>query len=231
MNWLLIIIGIILIASALRGYQTGFIKTAFALVSLLVALVATSIFSPMVSKALRENETVMERVDEQFRKVIQLDKEVKKSSQETSFIESLSLPESIKKSLIENNNAEVYKAMAVSSFEDYLIGAMSVIVINTVSYVVCFVLILVILFILSRVLDLISKLPILNQINKTAGLAVGLLGGFVKVWVFFIIMTLFSTSTLGENVFQQINDSVLLTWMYDNNLLMNGIVNISKSIF
>jgi len=231
MNWLLIIIVIILLSSALRGYQSGFIKTAFALVSILIALVVTSICSPIVSKALRENEAVMEKVDEQLHKVIKLDKEVRKSSQETNFIESLSLPESIKKSLIENNNTEVYKAMAVNSFEDYLVNAMAVIAVNTISYIICFVVVLLVLFILSRVLDLISKLPLLNQINKTAGLAVGLLGGFVKVWIFFIIITLFSTSMLGENVFELINSSQLLTWIYNNNLLMKGIVNISKSIF
>lgn len=231
MNWLLLIIIIILIASALRGYQSGFIKTAFALVSVLVALVATTVLSPIVSKTLRNNEIVMDKVTQRLHEVIQLDQDVKKSSQETSFIEDLKLPENIKKSLIENNNAEVYKAMAVNSFEDYIVNAMAVIVMNAIAYVVCFVVVLVLLFILSRVLDLISKLPLLNEVNKTAGLVVGLLSGCVKIWIFFLVITLFSTTSLGENVFTMIDSSPLLTFIYDNNLLMKGIINISQSIF
>lgn len=231
MNWLLIIIIIILLASALRGYQSGFIKTAFALVSILIALVATTIISPAVSKVLRSNETVVEKVNDQLEKVVKFDQDIKKTSQETSYIEKLSLPESIKNTLVENNNAEVYKAMAVESFEDYVVNALSVIVINAASYILCFLVILIALFIISRVLDLISKLPLLNEVNKTAGLVVGLLSGCVKVWIFFLIITLFSTTTLGENVFTMINSSPLLTFIYDNNLLLKGIVNITQSIF
>lgn len=231
MNWLLLIIIIILLGSALRGYQSGFIKTAFALVSILIALVATTIVSPTVSKALRSNEVVVEKVNDQLYKVVKFDSDIKKTSQETSYIEKLSLPESIKNTLIENNNTEVYKAMAVESFQDYVVNALSVIVINAATYIVCFLVITILLFVLSRVLDLISKLPLLNEVNKAAGLVVGLLGGCVKIWIFFLVITIFSTTSLGENVFAMINSSPLLTFIYDNNLLLKGIVNISQSIF
>lgn len=231
MNWLLLIIIIILLGSAIRGYQAGFIKTAFALVSILVALVVTTVASPILSKALRSNDVIMGKVVEQLDGAIDLDKSIKKSSQETSFIEDLNLPEVIKKTLIENNNVEAYKAMAVDSFEDYLTHAMAVIVINVVSYLLCFIVSLLLLFILSRVLDLISKLPLLNEVNKTAGLLIGLVSGCIKIWLFFILITLFSTTSLGENVFSMINSSPLLTFIYDNNLLMKGIINLAQCIF
>lgn len=231
MNWLLLVIIIILLASALRGYQTGFIKTAFSLVSILVALVVTTIASPILSKTLRSNDAIMEKVVEQLDQVIELDGSIKKTSQETSFLEGLNLPDKIKKTLIENNNIEAYKAMAVDSFEDYVTHAMAVIVMNVASYIVCFIVSLILLFILCRVLDLISKLPLLNEVNKTAGLVIGLVSGCIKVWLFFILITLFSTTSLGENVFSMINSSPVLTFIYDNNLLMKGIVNIAQSIF
>ena len=58
MNWLLVIILLILVASAIRGYQNGFIKTAFSLVSILIALVLTTIVSPIVSKTIRSNDAI-----------------------------------------------------------------------------------------------------------------------------------------------------------------------------
>ena len=231
MNWLLIIILLILVASGIRGYQNGFIKTAFALVSILIALVVTSIVSPVVSRTIRSNDTIMQLVMEQMEEVIDMDQDIEKKSQKTSFIEDMSLPDSIKKTLIENNNVEAYKAMAVDSFEEYIAQALSVVVINAATYIVCFLVIQILLYVICRVLDLISKLPLLNEVNKTAGLFVGLLSGLIKVWIFFLIITLFSTTTLGANIFSMINGSQVLSFIYDNNLLLKGIINISKSIF
>ncbi len=231
MNWLLIIILLILVASGIRGYQNGFIKTAFALVSILIALVVTSIVSPVVSRTIRSNDTIMQLVMEQMEEVIDMDQDIEKKSQKTSFIEDMSLPDSIKKTLIENNNVEAYKAMAVDSFEEYIAQALSVVVINAATYIVCFLVIQILLYVICRVLDLISKLPLLNEVNKNAGLFVGLLSGLIKVWIFFLIITLFSTTTLGANIFSMINGSQVLSFIYDNNLLLKGIINISKSIF
>lgn len=231
MNWLLIIIIIILLASALKGYQSGFIKTAFSLVSILVAIVVTTAVSPTLGKMLRKNDMVMDKVRNQVEEVISFDESIKKNSQETTFIENLSLPESIKKTLIENNNVEAYKAMAVDSFKEYIVSAIATIIINVISYVVCFVVCMIVLFILCHVLDLISKLPLLNEVNKTAGLFVGLLSGCVRVWIFFIILTLFGTTSLGENIFKMVNESPILTFIYNNNLLSKGIMNLAHIIF
>lgn len=233
MNWLLLVVIILLIASALRGYQRGFIKTLFALISIIASLVVATIASPVVSKALRENEAVSNAINKQLEQVVDFndEEEIEKTSEETSFIENLSLPESIKTTLIENNNKDVYKALAVNSFEEYVVGILSVVVINTISYVSCLLAAWIALYILSHILNLISKLPLLNEINKTTGLLAGLLSGCIKIWIFFVILTMFSTSTIGANLFEMINTSPLLSFIYDNNLLMKVITNITKSIF
>lgn len=232
MNWLAAVVLIILLVSALRGYKVGFIKTAFSLLSVIIALVVSTIISPWMSKVLRENENFVKGINAQLEAIIVLeDKDIDKASEETGFIEDLSLPKMIKDSLIENNNVEVYKAMAVNSFKEYLINAISVMVINTIAYAICFVGIFILLFVLSRVLDIISKLPLLNEVNKISGLAVGVLMGCIKVWIFFLVVTSFSTSPFGESIFEMINESPILSFIYNNNLLMNGIVNITKSIF
>lgn len=231
MNWLLVVVIIILLGSALRGYQNGFVKTAFSLVSILIIIVLTSVVSPILSSALRNNETVMGKIDEKLEKVIELEESFDNESEEASFIENLTLPENMKKVLIQNNNAKAYKAMKVDSFKDYLINALAVIVINVISYVVCFIVAAIVLTILCHVLDLISKLPLLNEVNKTVGLLLGFFSGCIKIWIFFVLITLFSTTSLSANVFRMINDSPLLTWIYSNNLLMKGIMNLAHCIF
>ena len=233
MNWLLIIVVAILLISTFRGYQTGLIKTVFALVSLIVSIIVASIVSPVVSKSLQENKEVTDYMHEKLENVIPYNEEekIEKSSEETKYIEELKLPKCIKTTLLENNHKEVYKALGAKNFHEYIIGLLTVVIINTISYALCFLVVWMILFIVSRILNVVSKLPLVNEINKLAGLLAGIISGVVKIWIFFIAITLFSTSSVGVNIFEQINQSPLLSFLYDNNILMQWITNITKTLF
>lgn len=68
---------------------------------------------------------------------------------------------------------------------------------KTVLYAVAFVLILVLWTILSRVLDLAFKLPVLSTLNRWSGGAVGLCEGVLLV---FVVCTLLKGGVLPEEV-------------------------------
>lgn len=231
MNWLLIVVLIILAASALRGYQNGFIKTIFSLFSVIVALVVSGWISPMISKSLQQNEKIMSTVTTKLEEVIKFDGGIKKTNEEVSFINKLSLPNSMKDYLIENNHKEIYEAMNIEKFDEYVTHLLATVILNAVSYLLCFVVVLVCLAIISRLVDFVSRLPLLNELNKTGGFAIGLLHGVIKVWIFFLLITIFSTTSFGENIFPMINQSVFLTFLYENNLLLKLITNVATFIF
>ena len=234
MNWLVIVVLLILLICGLSGYRRGFIKTVFSLISIIIALIVSSVVSPMVSASLRENpkfyQQIYDRVEEMVVSQSEQEEEIKKTSEETSYIENLSLPEALKKTLIENNNKDTYRDLAVDTFEDYVVSTITVLVINTIGYIICTIGLIVILFILSHALNLISKLPLLNGLNRAAGLVVGLFGGCIAIWIFFLVITVFSASPLGKNIFQMINDSQILTFIYENNLLLKGITEITGGL-
>ena len=68
-------------------------------------------------------------------------------------------------------------------------------------------------------LGLASRLPVLHGLNKTAGLVFGLAEGVVLVWIFFFVITVFSTTEWGGRLLTMVSDSGLLSWLYQKNLL------------
>ncbi len=226
MNIALIIVLLILIVNALYGRKAGLIKTVFSLFSMIAAILLTSFISPQVSKVLQENEAVMEYMSGKVEAVLPLEELGNKITDQISFVDSLPIPEAMKTSIIENNNSDAYAEMAVDNFTTYITHAIANIVLNAIAFIVTFIVIIIILNIICSVLNIISKLPILNQINKTAGMLVGGVQGLIIIWVLGILVTVFSGSAFGQEVFGMINESAFLSFLYNNNLILRVITNI-----
>ncbi|MFV0341808.1 MAG: CvpA family protein [Anaerocolumna sp.] len=231
MNWLLIIVAAILIGYSFNGRRRGFIRTVFALFSTIIALMLTVWISPVISKQLQDNHKVMGFVTDKVEEVVSFKGSGSKVSDQIDFINKLPVPKAIRNTLVENNTKDIYKAMAVDTFKEYISNSIARIIINAASFLVIMLIILIGLALLCETLNIISKLPIINGLNKTAGLLAGLLQGIVVVWIGCILLTVLGGTKIGQNMFLMINESTFLTIIYDNNLLLNFIVNIGDMLF
>lgn len=231
MNWLLGIIVAILLFNIWRGYCKGLIKTIFSMCSVIVALVATSFLAPIIAEEVPNNKKVYEFIYEKVEHTIPIQN---KDKQEKDVIESLTLPQALKDSLIENNNSKIYEMLDIDKAKDtftvYIYSYLTRLVISAICYVVIFIVLLIILFIVANALDLISKLPILNTLNKTGGAAVGLIYGCLIIWIFCIVITIFSGTGFGKAAYECINESPILDYIYNHNLLADTIINAVKQL-
>ena len=119
MNWLLVIVLAILVINTLIGMKVGFIKTVFSLCSMVVAVILTIWLNPYVNDFMRGNEKIYDSISTKVEKVVPI-KESTVASEQDSLIQGLSLPQSIKDALVKNNNVDVYKALSINSFKDYV---------------------------------------------------------------------------------------------------------------
>lgn len=241
MNWLLIIVLVILVGTAWLGHHKGLIKTVFSLFSTFIALILTLWISPTVNDVMRSNadfyNVVLEKVDIVL--TIEQDnvdddialEDTKQREEQFNVIDNLPLPDTIKESLKRNNNIDIYNALDVNNFKSYISNYFASIIINALAFIVTFVIIVACLWILSVVLGIISKLPVLNQINKTAGLLVGLMHGIIIVWILFILLTTFGGAELGQKMFLMIEESILLSFIYNNNLILPFVTSATKLFF
>ncbi len=227
MNWLLIAVSVILLGNAIIGMKVGFIKTVFSLVSLILALFLTIWISPLVKDTMRDNEKLYQGIANKIEKMLPFEDKVA-HKEESELIEGLSIPKSVKEGLLKNNTAEKYKEFAITSFKQYVSKYLTEVTINALSFIATFTVILIALWVIFLALNLISKLPLLNQLNKTAGLLAGLVHGLILVWLFFLLLTVFSTTEFGQSTMKLVAENELLSIIYNNNILLKFITGATK---
>ena len=205
---ILLIVLAVLGLSALYGYKKGLVKILLSMVALLVTFVVAAILTIPVSCMLKAATPIDEGIEKSVSKLVTENEVVNVDS-----ISNLNLPSPIEKVLVKGAEA------AKDGFNEYIVGAVADVLLKAITFFVLIIIVYVVVTILINVLDFISRLPLINSINKTGGLAVGLVQGLLLVWVGCLIVTAFANEPWGQEVFRQINANPLLTFIYNNNLI------------
>ena len=137
-----------------------------------------------------------------------------------SEIENAPVPRFIKDLLLENNNNTIYSELGADSFPAYVASYISRLVLNVLSFLVTFLLAIIIVKALMFAVNIIGELPVLGTINHIGGGALGLVLGLVIVWLGFLIMTLAYSTAAGGACFDMVEKSSILTFLYDSNPLL-----------
>lgn len=223
MNELLIAVLIVLLFFTLHGYNKGFIKIIISLVSLVLTIWLVSVVTPYISDYLIEETPVYNQIKEQITEAFaednsRLDNTIAENQEET--IKSYGLPVIIKNALISNNTVAAYQDLMVSQFEDYISSYIARIIINAMAFVCTFLMITIFLRFTFFSMKLIAELPIIKGLNRFAGLFAGLLEGVLLIWIGFIGATIFAGKDLGVRFFELVDKSIFLSFLYDNNVLL-----------
>ncbi len=222
MNWILIAVIAILGIMGFIGFKKGFVKMVFSVISTIAALLVAMLFSPVVAGVMKSSDGIVSFFDEKISAIVDFTSEEaqeESESEQESLIDSLPLPETFKDTLLENNTVETYKAMQAKNFEEYVCRQITNVIINAIAFVVTLIVAIIALAILCFTLNLLAKLPLLKQVNVTAGLAVGVLEGLLIVWILFVILTMFAGSDFGSKSLAMISENSLLDFLYKNNLV------------
>ena len=141
-------------------------------------------------------------------------------SQQTELIEKAQIPAFAKKILLENNNSEIYARLGVETFTDYVKTYVTDLVVNILAYVTTFILSYLIYRLLLAAVHLVDHLPLAGSLNHGLGALLGLAEGLVLLGIFFMILFLFCRTDPGRACYKCIDDSKILTFLYDYNPLM-----------
>lgn len=234
MNYLLIGVVLFFLLVTGNGFRKGLLKSVLFFGSTILSLMLTAVCYQFVGKALNEYTGLGQQIEQAIEK--SLDLQVKeqiegKRAEQAEKIEQFNLPQGIKDALIENNNNDIYEALGVSSFYGYIATYLSKMIINGIAYFITFVVVGILLRLLFQVLDFITEIPVLKEVNHIGGLLLGAIEGLIGIWIFFLVVTFVGTTPFGMAMYQYINDSIILTYLYDNNIILHVITNMSKLLF
>lgn len=229
MNILTIIIGLVVLLFIVRGYRKGIVRMVASMTTLILAIFLVSIATPYISSALRDHTPVYDVIEGKCEEFVQNGTDqINSKVEEAEWIENLKIPGFLQDMMKENNNTVSYAKMNVETFGEYISHFLATMILNVISYIVTFILALILIKIIVGALGVLTHLPVINGVNRILGAVMGLLQSLILIWLFLLIVTLFENTQWGDYIMRMINDSSLLTSLYDANIYIGIFDNIMK---
>jgi len=231
---LLIAVMAYLILSIWNGYRKGLVRMVFSVVSLLVAILISRMVTPFVEDYLKQETAIYEQIQKKTGEFVEdtlqekLSVGLSSASDQAYAIEELPLPKYIRTVLTKNNTEEIYQFLGVNEFEDYISGALAGFVITALAFVLSFIIVELGIFLAAKIIEKLAKLPGLNGINRISGAAVGGIKAFVVLWVLCLVVTAIGGTEVGRSILKMIEESQILSAIYNHNYLMEWITDIIK---
>ncbi len=150
--------------------------------------------------------------------------------EQTKFIESLPLPQSIKDQMESFNNANGYQKLGASDFGSYIINYIASLIMNILAFAVAMLISWVIIRLILGSLSIFSRLPIVGMSDRILGGCLGLVQGILIVWALFLVLSMFATSEAGSVLMAEINRTPFLSSLYNMNPFLKGAAGAIKGI-
>lgn len=246
MNWLLLVVIAVIAGLAYRGYKKGFIRMVLSVAVILLSVVITGILAPVISRSLCESEIVLNYVSDGVNEGLGIEENMNRLTQQAagnirggqksvklgeteqkSIIAKLDLPD-ILTDTIANSTADMVEnagRVTAQRFSKYICDSLARIIIRTLTYIVVFLIARVILRILVTVFRVVDAIPGMEEVSELVGGAIGAVTGLLVVWIGFILLVTFSSTSFGQECYRCVNDSSILSFLYNNNLILQWILH------
>lgn len=232
MNWLVFVVGLVVIIFMVVGYIRGFIKSIFSLCSILVIMIVASFLAPQVDRYVEKNTQIYPIVEERCiahyeEKALDManKQELNKAGSEEEAISTLNIK--YNKVLQEKFKREIYKQTKEIGVFEKIGKATANMIIESGIFLLTIIILWMVLHVIEGVLDLVAKLPVLKGINHFLGALSGFIGGIIFVWALAFFLSLCSTTQIGKDLLQLVTSNPLLNLVYEN----NGIVFLWELFF
>lgn len=201
-----ILIDVILIAFialvTFIGYKQGLVKAALKILSFFIAIVIALVLYKPVSNFIIKNTTIDEKIQSVMVKNTKLEeKEETKDS-----------------NIVKQNLTNKMIAGANDTIES-VSNAFTVKIIEIGVIIALYIIARIILIFVTKLADLIAKIPGLKQINALGGTIYGFIKGVLLVYIILGVIYLVSPM-LKSNTFKEIDNTIITKEIYNNNVLL-----------
>lgn len=197
---LIAIIAVFVIVGSVRGL----VKTLFGLGSIVLSIILSLALYPMVSDALAESK-VGAIVQESVINLLGQNEQTSFSAESES-----ALPDFVQ-STIDNAAQQTTQALTLTVTDAAL---------NIISMLIVFILVKILLWIIAKLLDLATKLPVIHSCNKLLGGVLGCVSGVLIVYLLLGLLTFTTLLNTTSDFGRTVQNSLILSQMYENNILL-----------
>lgn len=234
MNWLLIIVILVLAGNIVWGFSRGFLRVIYSMLAWIAILVFVTWATPYVANVLTEKTNIDNRIesnlDEKLHELVIGDTNGQKEDREPDTQNpgqgkknyrdlQMKLPDAVTNKLFDTNKI-ADQILEGSGAYDVVAGRATDLVMRVISFVLVLLITVISFHLLSVVLKVVEKLPLIGGINRLLGLFAGLVKGILIIWLAFAIIAMAGTTDIGVALISYIYESPLLIWAYENNLVL-----------
>ncbi len=211
MGWILAFIVLAFIAfEGLIGYKKGFLQILLSMAAFVVALICSVVFLNPVSTFLKTNTSVYDSLEEGISDYVE-----EHELYDEEALEDTNLPSAIKKSVsktIEEKKDNIEEAIADTLTKEIFKATVTIMI---------FLVVYVAIKVIAIATGIFNEIPVIKHFNRGGGLGLGLVYALGLVWVMCILVSALSTTTFGKNIMEIINENLILSFIYNHNLLQS----------
>lgn len=216
MNWLLIVVCVIILFCAIRGWNRGLLRILYSLISIVLLIGLVSYATPYISNYIKNNTGVYTALEQHCTQAFRESGQSKVSDtvDDGTEVAGVSLPEHVTSYITDTGNslldqAGIYDALGKKMADWILAG---------ISYFAALFVAGIIVSMIGRSLRIINRIPVLKGVNRTLGIFAGAFQGLILVWLLFMLLSLFAGTEEGKMCIEQIDQSSILRYLYYNNV-------------
>lgn len=206
----------IIISNAFWGYRKGLVSVVFKILTFIISLIIVFVLYKPVSNTIMSNT----QLDEKLATAIE-----KNLTGTTLADGNLLQPEesNVSKGVVELINSFVEEALQKSEENAvrYVSENLAIIMIRVGTFLGLFIISRCLLLFIRFAAELIANLPIIKMFNKSGGLIYGIIRGFFTAYFILAIFSLISPIISDLGIIRAIDDSMLASKLYNNNLILN----------
>lgn len=206
-NLITIIFIVLVVCGFLKGFSEGLLKMLLSFGSIIITIVATKFMTPIVASMVKDVTNIESS----------LTSAIYDSIIKTNIYDGLNIP--WLKSAINTGSIE-------SVLRDELCAKIANGIISLLCGIAIFVVVLILIKLLLKVLDVVDYIPLISQFNKIMGGILGTLQIVLIVAILFTILKIFEAIPQVQVVVDNIKDSYIVGYIYNNNIVYNFVSNI-----
>lgn len=211
----LVVISII-ISNTFWGYRRGLVSVITKVLAFIISLLIVFFLYKPVSNAIMNATQLDEKLS------VAIEKNLTGTTLEDGkLLETTET--SVSKGVVELINSFVEEALKESKDNavQYVSQNLAVMMIRVGTFLFLLIFTRFLLFFVRFATELIANLPIIKMFNKSGGLIYGLIKGFLVVYFILAIFSLLSPVISDFGIIKAIDDSMLASKMYNNNIIIN----------
>ena len=206
-NLILILFILLIISGFIKGFSQGFLKKVLSLGSIILTIIATKVFTPVVSVALK-NVTNIEAT---------LSDIIYKTIMESSTYDKLNL----------EGIATVFNTGDISdTIRDTLCNNIANAIINVICGIIVFIVALILIRLAIKILDIVDYIPVVGQFNKLLGGILGVIEVVIITMILFTVLRVFESVPQVATITDNIKTSPIISTLYANNIIFNFFSNL-----